>query len=161
MHEHNQRPRKRARHRDHSVNPSNTNQHRNQLENLFNGLFSNFGLHFPSNNISVISHGGFHGSSPYVIRVYSHDFADDIFDPMFHGFGSNLNAFFRNNFSSNFRSNMSNTILNYIINIIQRNAEEAEKNKHPPTKKEALNKLKKFPMSDKCCKKNGKQRTQI
>ena len=66
---------------------------------------------------------------------------------MFHGFGSNLNGFFRNNFSSNFRSNMNNTILNYIINIIQRNAEEAGKNKHPPTKKEAFNKLKKFPMS--------------
>ena len=56
---------------------------------------------------------------------------------------------------------MNNTILNYIINIIQRNAEEAEKNKHPPTQKEALNKLKKFLMSDKYCKKNGKQRTQI
>ena len=26
IHEHNQRPRERARHRDHSVNPSNTNQ---------------------------------------------------------------------------------------------------------------------------------------
>ena len=59
------------------------------------------------------------------------------------------------------RSNMNNTILNYIINIIQRNAEEAEKNKHPPTKKEVLNKLKKFLMSDKYCKKNGKQRTKI
>ena len=64
IHEHNQRPCERERHRDHSVNPSNTNQHRNQLENLFNGLFSNFGLNFPSNNISVILHGGLHGSSP-------------------------------------------------------------------------------------------------
>ena len=53
------------------------------------------------------------------------------------------------------------TILNYIINIIQRNAEEAEKNKHPPTKKEALNKLKKFPMSDKYCKQSGKGKIEL
>ena len=81
-----------------------------------------------------------------------------IFDPMFLAFGSMFDDSFRNNFSSNFRSNFRGNFLNEIIRILERNQEEAARRAHPPTSEAVLNKLKKFPLSDKYCKKdkNGK-----
>ena len=122
--------------------------HSNNHYNVFDHFYNNPHPHYPPNNVSVHPYN-IHGRSPF----YHRDFADDVFDPMFETFGSTLNAFFRNNFSSNFRSNINNSILNHIIDIIQSNAENSKKSKHPPTKKEALSKLKKFAMSDKYCKK--------
>ena len=138
-----------------SNNMFNINHHHYQrrhrfghnINHLFDDLYFNSNPHYhPNNN----NNNNIHSLSPF----YHHDFADDVFDPMFETFGSTLNAFFRNNFSSNFRSNINNSILNHIINIIQSNAENSKKSKHPPTKKETLAKLKKFPMSDKYCKRN-------
>ncbi len=94
---------------------------------------------------------------PFRVNVIN-NFGDmnNIFDPIFVSFGSNFDNAFQNNFSSNFRSNLSGDMLSDLLNLIQRNFAESNENRHPPTKKEALDKLKKFPMSNKYCKKNDK-----
>ena len=93
---------------------------------------------------------------PISLHVRRHNMNDDIFDPIFLSFGSTLNNDFRDNYSSNFRSNFRGNFLNVLIDLIRRNMEEAQRNKHPPTDKKTLNKLKKFSMSEKYCKKNDK-----
>ena len=73
---------------------------------------------------------------------------------MFEMFGTSFNNTFRDNFSSNFRSNLNNdNIINIIIQESFRNAQE---NKKPPVAKEAIERLTKFKMNEKYCKKNDK-----
>lgn len=94
-------------------------------------------------------------SMPFNIRVHRHNFdEEDIFDPQFTSFGSTLNGFFLDNFASNFRSNLENEVFERLINVIQDNLLQAESRKTKKTKKDALNSLKKFDMTDKYCKKN-------
>ena len=95
---------------------------------------------------------------PFRVFVQRQTVPEFIFDPMFLSFGSMFNDNFRNNFSSNFRSNFRGNFLNEIIRILERNEDEAARRAHPPTSESALNKLKRFPMSEKYCKKdkNGK-----
>ena len=96
------------------------------------------------------------GAFPYRIRILRQYVPDDIFDPMFSFFGANLDSNFRDNFSSNFRSNFRGSFLEEIIRILEANQEEAARRAHPPASKEALEKLKKFDMSEKYCKKDSK-----
>lgn len=94
-------------------------------------------------------------SMPFNIRVQRHNFnEEDIFDPQFATFGSTLNGFFLDNFASNFRSNLEDVMFEQLINMIQDNLLQAESRKSKKTKKEALNALKKFDMTEKYCKKN-------
>jgi len=97
-------------------------------------------------------------NQPLRIFVQRQNVPQFIFDPMFLIFGSMFNDNFRNNYSSNFRSNFRGNFLNEIIRILQRNQDEAARRAHPPTSESALKKLKRFPLSDKYCKKdkNGK-----
>lgn len=92
--------------------------------------------------------------NPRRFRVFRQDIDEDIFDPIFITFGSNRNNF-ENNFSSNFRSNMEQNVFERLINMILQNQVESNRSKHPPTKKEALEKLKRFKMSAKYCKKKN------
>ena len=145
--------------RDRSVDP---NQGRQML---FGNLFSNlFGLMTGLGNPMTVSQPqiiSFQGDgSPVIIRVIRQNVDNDVFDQSFLNFGSNFNGSFRDNFSSNFRSNLGNFFAQ-LIEIVRRNREEAERNKHPPTKKEALEKLKRFPMSDKYCKKDKKGKIEL
>ena len=112
---------------------------------LIDNIFSNFFNPIPI----VISNGG-----PFRIIIQSQNVPRSIFDPLFLAFGAAFNDNFRNNFSSNFRSNFRGNFLTEIIRILERNLEEAARNAHPPASEKALEKLKKFPMSDKYCKKN-------
>jgi hypothetical protein len=140
-----------ARNRGNSQEPSH----------LFNNFFNNmFGI-FPMMNVTpiIISQRG--EGQPYRIYVQSQNVSQNIFDPIFLAFGSMFDNNFRNNFSSNFRSNFRGNFLNEIIRILERNQEEAARKAHPPTSESALKKLKRFPLSEKYCKKDKKGKLEL
>jgi len=93
-------------------------------------------------------------SSPFANNVNHHSYDNGVFDPIFQLFGTSFDHFFRDNFSSNFRSNHLNDTLFTII--IQQSYILAGENKKPPVSKEAIEKLGKFKMNEKYCKKNDK-----
>ncbi len=138
--------------RERSVDPNSGNIFGNIFGNLF-GLMTGLNSPIMISQPQIITFQN--EGRPIVIRVLRHNINDDVFDQSFLNFGSNFNGNFRDNFSSNFRSNLGN-FFSQLIEIVRRNREEAERNKHPPTTKEALDKLKRFPMSEKYCKKDNK-----
>lgn len=115
-------------------------------DDFFGNFFQGFGVNFPF------------GESPFMGRISRHNFDDDIFDPGFETFGSTFNNFFRDNFSSNFRSNFrsNDNFFDIFTMLRNRNAENANETRRPPTAKKALKSLKKFKMNEKYCKKNDK-----
>ena len=143
--------RRRRQRRGLSSNPMNGSFSDNFFNNFFNAPLFPFGVMMPpmvfSNNDD-----GFH------IFVQNQNVPQFIFDPMFLAFGSMFDDSFRHNFSSNFRSNFRGNFLNEIIRLLERNQEEAARRAHPPTSEAILEKLKKFPLTEKYCKKdkNGK-----
>ena len=139
-----------------NINPNNPHQidpQRNPLGFLKN-FFSGFGVDFPVEDIvrppqninpqSVLS------------NVHQHNISSDIYDPSFSSFGIDNNDTFRTNFASNFPSNLEREVFNQLLNVIQGNQWDAHHSNHPPTKSTVLQKLKKFPMSEKYCKKDDK-----
>ena len=98
---------------------------------------------------------------PYHIVVQNQNVSQNIFDPLFLAFGAMFDNNFRNNFSSNFRSNFRGNFLSEIIRILERNQEEAARKAHPPTSESALKKLKRFPLSEKYCKKDKKGKLEL
>jgi hypothetical protein len=104
----------------------------------------------------IISTGG--EGQPLRVYVQRQNVPHYIFDPLFLSFGSMFNNDFRDNYSSNFRSNFRGDFLSEIIRILERNQEEAARRAHPPASESALKKLKRFPLTEKYCKKdkNGK-----
>jgi hypothetical protein len=92
-------------------------------------------------------------TSPFTNRINHHSFHNEVFDPIFEMFGTSFNGVFRDNYSSNFRSNINENIINIIIQESFRNAQE---NKKPPVAKEAIERLNKFKLTEKHCKKNDK-----
>ena len=139
-----------ARNRGRSIDPMNSSF----SDNFFNNFF---GIPIiPLNTHPVfISHNE---EQPFRVFVQRQNVPQFIFDPMFSIFGGMFNDNFRNNYSSNFRSNFRGNFLNEILRILERNQDEAARRAHPPTSESALKKLKRFPLSDKYCKKdkNGK-----
>ena len=141
-----------ARHRGRSLNPMNSPFSDNFFNNFFDTPLFPFGMMMPPMMYSQEETG------PFRVFVQRQNVPQFIFDPMFLLFGSMFNDNFRNNYSSNFRSNFRGNFLNEIIRILERNQEEAARKAHPPTSENVLKKLKRFPLSDKYCKKdkNGK-----
>ena len=136
-----------ARNRERSQDPMNSS--------FYNNFFNLFGLMGMGVPIIISSSGQ---GQPFRIYVQRQNVPQSIFDPMFLSFGSMFNNDFRDNFSTNFRSNFRGDFLSEIIRIIERNQEEAARRAHPPASESALKKLKRFPLTDKYCKKdkNGK-----
>ena len=136
-----------ARNRERSQDPMNSS--------FYNNFFNLFGLMGMGVPIIISSSGQ---GQPFRIYVQRQNVPQSIFDPIFLSFGSMFNNDFRDNFSSNFRSNFRGDFLSEIIRIIERNQEEAARRAHPPASESALKKLKRFPLTDKYCKKdkNGK-----
>ena len=129
----------------------------NMLGDIFRGIYNIMtnGMNSESNEPQILTFQSDDNNGPIIIKVNRHNINDDIYDQSFSHFGSNFNNNFRDNFSSNFRSNLGN-FFTQLIEIVRRNREDAERKKNHPTKKEVLDKLKKFPMSTKYCKKvNG------
>lgn len=120
------------------MNNNNNNNRRNNSNSHYSGVDNNF------ENIFI------RFNEP---RIITHEFQEDIFDPIFMLFGSNFNNIFRNNFSSNFRSSFVN---DDFVNIIEERLRQNQNSNKPPASKEAIDKLKKFKMSEKYCKRNDK-----
>ena len=152
--------------RGRSINPHNSN---NFFANFFQDVgfdpFSEFDFGFVFDDNRNINHININNNinynsrrSPFRITVHRDPISNDIFDPIFSSFGSMFDNIFQDNFSSNFRSNLQGDFISQILSILQRNQEEANRNKHPPASDTALKKLKKFNMNEKYCKKdkNGK-----
>ena len=127
------------------------------LFNLFNNMFGLFPM-MNSTPIIIESRGE---NQPYRIYIQRQNVPQSIFDPIFLGFGGMFDNNFRDNFSSNFRSNFRGNFLNEIIRILERNQEEAARKAHPPTSESALKKLKRFPLSEKYCKKDKKGKLEL
>ena len=141
-----------ARNRGRSTDPMNISFSDNFFNNFFESPMIPFNMMMSP---FMFSHNE---EEPFRVFVQRQTVPEFIFDPMFLSFGSMFNDNFRNNFSSNFRSNFRGNFLNEIIRILERNEDEAARRAHPPTSESALNKLKRFPLSEKYCKKdkNGK-----
>jgi len=119
--------------------PNNQNR-QNQRPNFFGNMgFPFFSSPFSSNNMFRQN----------VVQ-------NDIFDPVFEMFGTTFNNAFQDNFSSNFRSNFHNNHDNIFNTIIEESLRNAQEQKKPPASKKAIEKLKKFKMNEKYCKKNDK-----
>jgi hypothetical protein len=125
---------------------------------LFGGLIGSL---FNIMNITPIIISSDGEARPYHIVVQSQNVSQNIFDPLFLAFGAMFDNNFRNNFSSNFRSNFRGNFLSEIIRILERNQEEAARKAHPPTSVSALKKLKRFPLSEKYCKKDKKGKLEL
>ena len=125
---------------------------------LFNSLL---GSMFSLMNITPIIISSEGEVRPYHIVVQNQNVSQNVFDPLFLGFGAMFDNNFRNNFSSNFRSNFRGNFLMEIIRILERNQEEAARKAHPPASESALKKLKRFPLSEKYCKKDKKGKIEM
>ena len=165
-HHHQQQQSHQRHRRGRSINPHNSN---NFFANFFQDVgfdpFSEFDFGFDFDDNRNINHININNNinynsrrSPFRITVHRDPISNDIFDPIFSSFGSMFDNIFQDNFSSNFRSNLQGDFISQILSILQRNQEEANRNKHPPASDTALKKLKKFNMNEKYCKKdkNGK-----
>ena len=134
-------------------NNNNYNSNRNVFNNFgnqggfFDNFFSNQGVNFPF------------GDSPFMGRVFRHNFDEDIFDPTFEFFGSSFNNFFRDNYSSNFRSNFTNGGGIGEIFELLRNQTQNDINRKTTSEK-SLQKLKRFKMNEKYCKKSSEGKTE-
>ena len=129
-----------------------------QPPSLFNSLL---GSMFSLMNITPIIISSDGEARPYHIVVQNQNVSQNIFDPLFLAFGAMFDNNFRNNFSSNFRSNFRGNFLSEIIRILERNQEEAARKAHPPASESALKKLKRFPLSEKYCKKDKKGKIEM
>ena len=134
-HQHNRR-------RDHSSERSN-----NILHNLLGNIFR------PLSNMANPMIFGNVNRNPFRILVQRQNVPHYIFDPIFSTFGSMFNGAFQDNYSSNFSSNYRGNFINEILRILEQNQAENRREAHPPTSQENLNKLKKFNMTEKYCKK--------
>ena len=136
-----------ARNRERSQDPTHSFYFNNFLNNFF-------GLAIP------IASGNSNGQ-PFRIYVQRQNVPQNIFDPIFLTFGALFNNDFRDNFSSNFSSNFRGNFLAEIIRILERNQEEAARRAHPPATESAIKKLKRFPLTEKYCKKDKKGKIEL
>ena len=137
----------------------------NTNDNFFGNFFRNCGVEFEpfsqskiSYNQNYMNNNNNNNFNSIINRNQRNDFELSI-DPFFDDFNFFYigNPFSRRHFNDNFSSNFrSHNLFEHIIEMLQRNLELAEKKKHPSTSKNALKKLKKFPMSKKFCKTNDK-----
>lgn len=97
-------------------------------------------------------------NTPMQIVVNNQNVSRDVFDPIFSQFGSIFNDNFVNNFSSNFASNFNGDFFDQVQAILENNQQESSKHSNGPTEDKSLNKLKRFQLTNKYCKKgkNGK-----
>jgi hypothetical protein len=139
----------------------------NYINDIVSNVLGNLGIEgFDNINIgnledidgSTIIINNNNDNSPLKIVVNRQNVSSDIFDPIFSSFGSIFNESFVNNFSSNFASNFNGDFFDQVQTIIENNQQQASKHSTGPTEDKSLNKLKRFNLTNKYCKKgkNGK-----
>ena len=138
----------------------------NYINNIVSNVLENLGID-GLGNIDFDNLQGIDGSTiiinqnnstPMQIVVNNQNVSRDVFDPVFSQFGSIFNDNFVNNFSSNFASNFNGNFFDQVQSIIESNQQETSKHSNGPTEDKSLNKLKRFQLTSKYCKKgkNGK-----
>ena len=126
-----------------SPSPFISNNQNPMNEDPMNEVLDNFFGDFFNETPSTRSNPQFQNGDDHSPHVFFHSF----FSPF--GIGEGL---FSENYSSNFNRNFFGDIGN-LLQFVQR----GRKNPHPPATKEALNKLKRFPLQERFCqKKEGK-----
>ena len=133
--------------REHSSernNPNPNNILRQIIGNMLNPLSNMSNPMIMNNN---------RNRNQFRIVVQRQNVPHNIFDPLFSNFGSVFGGAFQDNFSSNFRSNYRGNFANEIIRILTQNIAENRRQRRPPASNEGLNKLKRFNMNEKYCKK--------
>ena len=142
-------------HRNHNMiilnNISNNNNHNTNRNNNMNVININNNIN-SNQNINLIHQGQ---RNPFRVVVQRHHVSNDIFDPNFNLFGSTFNHIFQDNFSSNFRSNFRGNFINEILGLLERNRAEVNRNKNNPISEQNMQKLKKFKLTEKYCKKEN------
>lgn len=136
-----------VRRREHSSernNPNSNNILRQIIGNMLNPLSNMSNPMIMNNN---------RNRNQFRIVVQRQNVPHNIFDPLFSNFGSVFGGAFQDNFSSNFRSNYRGNFANEILRILAQNIAENRRQRRPPASNEGLNKLKKFNMNEKYCKK--------
>ena len=122
-----------------SMTSHNHNANDDPMNEVLDDFFGDFFNETPSSRINP--------QSPGSIDHSPHIFFQSFFSPF--GIGENV---FNENYSSNFNRSFFGDIGN-LFQFIQR----GRKNPHPPATKEALSKLKRFPLQERFCqKKEGK-----
>ena len=132
---------------NHNDHPNNNNNININNQNIIQNPNQN-------RNIEIIQRDN--RNNPFRIIVQRHNISNDIFDPSFNIFGSTFNHDFQDNFSSNFRSNFRGNFLNIIMDALSRNRDEIRRRKHnKPISEENIQKLKRFKLTEKYCKKDS------
>ena len=116
-----------------SINNNNrhTNRHEDPMNEVLDDFFGDFFNESPSTHIEISS-----SNSPH---IFFHSF----FSP----FGIR-----ENDFSQNYFSNFNRNFFTDFVSLIEAN-QRGGRNAHPPASKEALKKLKRFPLEERFCKK--------
>ena len=107
----------------------------------------------PGNQNEIIMQRNPNQIDPFRLMVQRHHVSNDIFDPNFNIFGSRFDNVFQENFSSNFRSNFRGNFGNIIMEILRANIAENRRKKQHPISEQNIQKLKKFNLTEKYCKK--------
>ena len=123
-------------------NNNNNNNNNNNINNNIN-----------NNQNEIIMQGNPNHRNPFQIVVQRHHVPNDIFDPNFNLYGSRFDNVFQENFSLNFRSNVRGNFADLLMGILSANRAELRKKKQKPISEENIQKLKKFKLSEKYCKK--------
>ena len=99
----------------------------------------------------IVNHDANNNTSS--VTVNNKEIYTEVFDPIFNSFGQIFGDDFVNNFLQNFSSTLGDNYFEDIQNIVNNNQQYATKNKTGPVKDDILNKLKKFKLTKKYCKK--------
>ena len=129
-------------HHHHSNNQNNIGPNNNNINNNIN-----------NNQNQIIMQGNPNQRNPFQIIVQRHHVPNEIFDPNFNLYGSRFDNVFQENFSLNFRSNVRGNFADLLMGILSANRAELRKKKQKPISEENIQKLKKFKLSEKYCKK--------
>ena len=142
-------------HNPQNIGQNNNQEHHHHHRNMI--IIAPFSRHHHhSNNNEQNNQNNQSNQNELGTMVRSHNISSDVFDSNFTHFGMGFNQNFLNNFSSNFRSNFINgNFLSVILNLIQRNMAEANRHKQHPISEENIQKLKKFKLNEKYCKKEN------
>ena len=129
-------------HHHHSNNQNNIGPNNNNINNNIN-----------NNQNQIIMQGNPNQRNPFQIIVQRHHVPNEIFDPNFNLYGSRFDNVFQENFSLNFRSNVRGNFADLLMGMLSANRAELRKKKQKPISEENIQKLKKFKLSEKYCKK--------
>ena len=128
----------------------------NQLGNALNGLDELDLSDLEGTTICVNS-----SNLKTKVLVNNKEVNTDVFDPIFKSFGVLFNDDFVNNFMQNFSSSNGDNYYEEVQNIVNDNQQYGIENDVEPVQEDILQKLKKFKLTKKYCKKDKKGKLEL